>query len=94
MLPSQWQTPPGEADTVFRDPNLLGAVLLLLYAAPIAWRRRWPIPVLAVSGTAAVIYEVMGYATVTVPWGVLIALYTVAAHCRRAESLRALPTWT
>jgi signal transduction histidine kinase len=89
-LPAQWLTPTGEADTVFRGPNVLGAVLLLLYSLPVAWRRRWPIPVLAVTGSAGVLYELLGYATVGVPWGVLIAMYTVAAHCRRPVSLRAL----
>jgi signal transduction histidine kinase len=90
MVPSQWLTPSGEADTVFRDPDAFGAVLPVLYAIPVAWRRRSPLVVLFVTGTAAVTYEVVGYATVWMPWGVLIALYTVAAHCDRRASLRAL----
>ena len=43
-LPSLWSTPTGEADTNFRDPDVLGVLLLVLSSAPIAWRRQSPFP--------------------------------------------------
>ncbi len=88
-LPSLWSTPTGEADTNFRDPDVLGVVLLVLSSAPIAWRRRAPFPTLVVVGTAAVAYEAFGYPTQFSTVGVLIALYTAAAHLDRRRSLQA-----
>ena len=58
-------------------------------SAPIAWRRRAPFPTLVVVGTAAVAYEAFGYPTQFSTVGVLIALYTAAAHLDRRRSLQA-----
>jgi signal transduction histidine kinase len=88
-LPSVWSTPIGEGDTDFRDPDVLGVVLLVLSSSPIAWRRRSPFPTLVVVGTAAVAYEALGYATQFSTVGVLIALYTAAAHLDRRRSVQA-----
>src|SRR5262245_43772853 len=88
-LPSLWSTPIGEGDTDFRDPNVLGFVLLLVSSAPIAWRRRAPFATLVVVGTAAVLYEALGYPTQFSTVGVLVALYTAAAHLDRRRSLQA-----
>jgi signal transduction histidine kinase len=88
-IPSLWSTPTGEGDTDFRDPNVLGFVLLVLSSSPIAWRRRAPLPVLYVVGTAAVLYEAFGYPTQFSTVGVLVALYTAAAHLDRRRSLQA-----
>jgi signal transduction histidine kinase len=88
-LPSLWSTPIGEEGTDFRDPDVLGALLLILSSSPIAWRRRSPFVVLVVVGTAAVIYEALGYPTQFSTVGVLVALYTAAAHLDRPRSLRA-----
>jgi signal transduction histidine kinase len=85
-LPQQWQTPPGNEDVVFRDPNAVGFVLSLLASAPLAWRRRAPLTVLALTGFGAAAYELAGFATSIAPFGMLVALYTVGAHCNRRES--------
>jgi signal transduction histidine kinase len=86
MLPTQWLDPPSAEGIDWRGPDVLGALLAVLTAAPIAWRRRWPMSVLVVTAVAAVAYEVLGYATSIAPFGLLVALYTVAAHCDRARS--------
>jgi len=88
-LPSLWSTPTGEETTNFRDPDVLGALLLVLSSTPIAWRRRSPFAALVVVGTAAVLYEAFGYPTQLSTVGVLIALYTCAAHLDRRRSLEA-----
>jgi signal transduction histidine kinase len=89
LLPAQWLTPPGEADTQFRDPDLLGAVLLVLSSAPVVWRRRNPLGVLVVLGMAGIAYEALGYPSTWAPIGILIGLYSTAAHLERKRSLRA-----
>lgn len=85
-LPQQWQTPPGNEGIVFRDPNAVGFTLSLLASAPIAWRRRAPLTVLALTGFGAAGYELAGFATSIAPFGMLVALYTVGAHCDRRDS--------
>jgi signal transduction histidine kinase len=64
------------------------AALLLLVAAatlPLAVRRRFPLAVLIVvavaTGVAAVVYDDYW------PLGVIVALYTVGAHCQRGRSI-------
>jgi signal transduction histidine kinase len=72
-----------------REPDLLASVLSLATTLPIAFRRRRPVLVLAVIVLATIL------ATVTRPssgvgLGVLIAMYSVAAHADRRQSLAAL----
>jgi len=86
ILPQQWQTPPDTENVVFRDPNAVGFLLSLLGSAPLAWRRRAPLTVLALTGFGAAAYELSGFATSIAPFGMLVALYTVGAHCNRRES--------
>ena len=85
-LPQQWQTPPGNENVVFRDPSAVGFLLTLLASAPLAWRRRAPLTVLALTGFGAAAYELAGFATSIAPFGMLVALYTVGAHCGRRDS--------
>jgi signal transduction histidine kinase len=69
-------TPAG--DLRFREADALGIALLLLVTLPIAWRRRAPLLVLAVSGAVFFLYEALGYAPPPLPFAPLIALYSVA----------------
>jgi signal transduction histidine kinase len=72
---------------VYRDANALSVLLALLSGIPLAWRRRNPLAVLVVSGTAVVIYGSLGFAEGPGPISVIVALYSVAAHCDRRRSL-------
>lgn len=64
-------------------------------ALPVALRRRFPVLVLVVIGLATFVgqRELLSDAPLVItfePWGLLVALYTVAAYCPRRTSLAAL----
>jgi signal transduction histidine kinase len=71
----------------YRDANALAVILGVLSAVPVAWRRRKPLPALVVVGVAAVAYEALGFPESATSVGVLICLYSVAAHCDRRRSI-------
>ena len=71
----------------YRDANALAIILGVLSAVPVAWRRRTPLAALVVAGVAAVAYEALGFAESATTIGVLICLYSVAAHCDRRRSI-------
>ena len=76
-----------------RPPDLGAVVLTLVIVVPVAWRRRWPGAVLAVSGTAVLIYDLVAY-----PWGLawlatLFAVYSTAAHRRRPSDRWVIGLW-
>lgn len=87
-LPSMWGNPTGAEAADYRDPDVIGGLLVLAGTLPVAWRRRNPMAVLLVVTAAVVAYEAIGYAAETGPFGALLALYTVAAHCDRRRSLQ------
>ncbi len=62
-------------------PRTPTATLALVIAAclVLAWRRRWPVAVLAVSVAAATVYTVLGYVNGAVLVAPMIAVYTVAS---------------
>ncbi len=62
------------------------AILAALATLPLAARRLFPIPVLAVVVAVAAAVEV-GYQNGWWPFAVLVALYTVAAHCPRRTAV-------
>ena len=76
-------------DIQFRDTDALAVLLTLAQAVPLVWRRRAPVTVLAVTGLAALAHLAIGYRPTWAEFGVLIALYTVAAHCPRRRSMLA-----
>ena len=76
-------------DIQFRDTDALAVLLTLAQAVPLVWRRRAPVTVLAVTGLAALAHLAIGYRPTWTEFGVLIALYTVAAHCPRRRSMLA-----
>ncbi len=62
-------------------------LLVGLAAVSLAWRRRYPVPVLAVSLTCVVVYSLLGYVNGTVLLDVMIALYTVATMVSSRQAL-------
>jgi DNA-binding NarL/FixJ family response regulator/signal transduction histidine kinase len=72
-----------------RDPDILANVLALAMTLPIAFRRRWPVPVLAITVLATILATLTGPSS-GVGLAVLIAMYSVAAHADRRQSLAAL----
>lgn len=74
-----------EADR--QAPDAMGAALLVLAAAPLAMRRRWPAAALGATAVTTIVYLTLGYAggPTTVP--VLVALYSSAARGRRVPAL-------
>jgi signal transduction histidine kinase len=67
-------------DIHFRSPDALAVLLTLAQTVPLVWRRRVPGAVLAVTGLAALGHMALGYRPTWAEFGVLIALYTVAAR--------------
>ncbi|HEY6056983.1 MAG TPA: hypothetical protein VIV06_03075, partial [Candidatus Limnocylindrales bacterium] len=72
-----------------REPDILANALALAMTLPIAYRRRRPVLVLAVVVLATFLAALTG-PTSGVGLGVLIAVYSVAVHADRRESLAAL----
>lgn len=66
----------------------LRALVVILSALPVAVRRYWPVHVLAITVVAETVL-VLSVGTLAPPLGVIVALYTVAAHCDRPVSGRA-----
>lgn len=62
--------------------------LALLQTLPLALRRRAPLGVLAVVAAASAAATITS-GTLIEPLGLLVALYTVAAHCSRRDAARA-----
>ena len=85
----QWAAPSDGGAVDYRDPGVMSTVLVLLATLPVVWRRRAPMTVLLLTTFAAVVYEVAGYRSGLGPFGVLVALYTVAAHCDRVRTVMA-----
>jgi signal transduction histidine kinase len=72
-----------------RNPDILANVLALAMTLPIAFRRRRPVPVLAIVLLATILAALTGPSS-GVGLGVLIAIYSVAAHADRRQSVAAL----
>ena len=69
----------------FEGPDALNAVLVLLYTAPVAWRRRAPTPALALMVAAALVQLVLVSPTVLFFGGLLptvVMAYSVALYER------------
>jgi signal transduction histidine kinase len=73
--------------------DLVSGPLLLLQTLPVAVRRRDPLRVLYVTGSAITVYSLLGYPESNGFLGVFVAFYTVAAHePRRIATLAAIIT--
>jgi signal transduction histidine kinase len=62
----------------FTEADGLGFALVLSGTIPLAWRRRAPLPLLAVTTISAFLVESLGYPPPPLPFAVLVALFTVA----------------
>jgi signal transduction histidine kinase len=71
----------------FRDPDALAVLVTLAQAAPLVWRRRAPRLVLAAAFAAAMLNLLLGYQPTWAQAAMLVALYTVAAHRPRRQSV-------
>ncbi|MET0565702.1 MAG: sensor histidine kinase [Acidimicrobiia bacterium] len=73
------------------DPTAFGVILLIVHGGSLAFRRLWPLAVLAVMLITAVIYTLgLNLPVYLLGPGILIAVYTVAAAEERQRSLLAL----
>jgi signal transduction histidine kinase len=61
-------------------PTALAALLMACQSAPVTWRRRAPLPVLAVVELATIAYFLLRLPATGAALGVLIAFYTVAVR--------------
>jgi len=68
----------------------LGWALIVLACAPLAWRRRAPITILALTAIATVAYGAQGFPGDFIGLAFVIALYTAAAHRSRGPVLAAV----
>ena len=74
-----------------RNPTGFGVILLVVNGGSLAFRRLWPLGVLAVMLITSVIYTlVLDIPVYMIGPGILIAVYTVAAARERKRSLLAL----
>jgi len=67
--------------------DFVSVPLLLLQTLPVAVRRRDPMKVLYVTGSAITIYSLLGYSDSSAGLGIFIAFYTVAAHMSRRRAI-------
>src|SRR3954452_11230185 len=77
---------PGATDA---DPQAAAVPLALAQTLPLAFRRVRPVAVLAVTLVAEFLFNVGGADSPTLPIGVVVSLYTIAAYCERTVSTRA-----
>ena len=81
-----WFVPDG-LDVSFEEPDARAVVLTLLGSLPLAIRRSSPLLSLTVVGAASVAVSVLGYPDSTGGIGVIVGLYSVAAHASRRGSV-------
>lgn len=73
--------------------DLISGLLLVLQTLPVAVRRKNPMRVLYVTGTAIIVYSLLGYPAGNGSLGVFVAFYTVAANeTRRRATIAAIIT--
>ncbi|MFC5821019.1 sensor histidine kinase [Nonomuraea harbinensis] len=70
-----------------KPPDLLSLTLTLLVNGPLVLRRRAPLTVLTISAAASFLYHLLGYHLGLNTVGLLVILYTLAAHSRAAANL-------
>ncbi|MGH2819152.1 MAG: histidine kinase [Actinomycetota bacterium] len=81
---------PTRAGIEFRDHDALWVVLIALMTLPVALRRISPEWTIVVTGLSTTAYYPLGYPDSIASLGVLVALYSLAAHSKRRVSLQGL----
>jgi signal transduction histidine kinase len=66
--------------------DVLSVPLLLLQTLPIIWRRKSPMLVILVVGSAITVYSLLGYNDSSAGLGIFVAFYTVAANMPRRRA--------
>jgi signal transduction histidine kinase len=87
LLPGLWFVGDRSTGVDWRQPDLWAVMIIGLETLPLAWRRRYPRPVLAGVGLATIAFYAAGYPPIGA-FPVVIAFYSVAAHGRRLGPLR------
>ena len=67
----------------YRPPDVTVYLLLALGAAPYAFRRRWPLPVMVVASIPVLALLALGYSSAVIGAALFLAAYTVAAYSDR-----------
>ncbi|WP_217209475.1 sensor histidine kinase [Streptomyces sp. AC550_RSS872] len=90
MVAGSFVDPHGENEVTWalRTPDALSLLLIALGAAALVFRRRAPMTVLALTGTASVVESVTGDPRAPVAMSAVIALYTVASTTDRPTTWR------
>ncbi|MEU6535980.1 sensor histidine kinase [Streptomyces sp. NPDC047000] len=90
MIVSALIDPHGDRSTAWgvRTPDPLSLLLIVAAAAALVLRRRAPLPVLAVTGTATLLESVTGDPRAPVAMSAVVALFTVAVSTDRTTTLR------
>ncbi len=73
--------PTGHREVV-RPADALAVIILVLMSLPLVWRRQRPVPVLGVTMAAFMAYHLFEFPQSPPGLGPLVALYSVAAHCK------------
>ena len=77
----------GEYDCLCEPVPAWAYALVLLIAAPLAWRRRAPVLVWLTTGVTTAVYGISDLPDPPVPFAALLAVYTVAAYTTRRTAL-------
>ncbi|WP_246267037.1 sensor histidine kinase [Nonomuraea typhae] len=85
-----WLAQQGQPTDGVRSPDLLGGVLVVLTAAPVAVRRRWPMGALVASAVPDTLINTLGYSVGLTSVAGLVLIYSVAARRGLAVALGAL----
>lgn len=67
-------------------PPAVGAVLAVLIAVPLAWRRVAPLATIAVSGVATGVFTLLGHGLGLAGITLMVALYSIAAYGTRRDA--------
>lgn len=65
------------------DPDVLGAVLIIVACTALAFRRRWPVAVFLIVSATSLTVHLLEYPDSGLPFAVAIVLYTLATACNR-----------